>query len=196
MGHAIVKPYITFAEYLAGESAGDVKHEWFDGAVYAMSRGSPEHARLSARIVRLVGNSLTDCEVYSSDMMLYVSEAKLSTYADGSVVCGPLETISVKRDGKSLGEGVTNPTVIIEVLSDSTERYDREEKFGYYRQLPSLEEYVLIAQNERLIEVYRRPPDGRRRWACELGRAGETVTIHGATISVDALYGSAGDSTH
>src|SRR5262245_54347075 len=95
---------------------------------------TPEHARLSMRIGRLLGNVLTgDCEVYSSDMMLYVAEVKLSTYADASIVCGPLETITVKKNGRSLGEAVTNPTAIIEMLSESTERYVREEKFGYFR---------------------------------------------------------------
>jgi Uma2 family endonuclease len=94
MVDVIEKPYVTFAAYLEAEQRSDLKHEWFNGAVYAMSRGTPEHARLSARIVRLLGNALPgDCEVYSSDMMLYLSEAKLSTYADGTVVCGPLETI-------------------------------------------------------------------------------------------------------
>ena len=213
---ATVKPYVTFADYLEAEQSSDIKHEWFNGAVYAMSRGTPEHARLSARIVRLIGNALpTDCEIYASDMMLYLAEVKLSTYADGSVVCGPLETISVKRNGKSLGEGVTNPVVIIEVLSESTERYDREEKFGYYRTLSSLQEFVLVAQDEPMIEVFRRRPSGlsrrgsspptspglrapagspgwRDEWDCEPARAGGTVTIHGCTIAVDAIYGTRG----
>lgn len=191
MERAVARPYVTLADYLDRERDGDGKHEWFDGAVYAMSRGTPEHARLSARIVRLVGNALApDCEVYSGDMMLYVAEARLSTYSDGSVVCGALETVTVKRDGKSLGEGVTNPTVIIEVLSDSTERYDREEKFGYYRRLPSLQEYVLVSQDEPLIEVYRRPADGQGAWEYQAGRAGDTVTIHGASIGVSDVYGT------
>ena len=198
-----MKPYVTFSDYLEAERSSDVKHEWFNGAVYAMSRGTPEHARLSARIVRLIGNALPDdCEVYSSDMMLYVAEVKLSTYADGSVVCGPLETITVKRNGKSLGEGVTNPVVIIEVLSESTERYDREEKFAYFRSLPSLQEYVLVSQDDVAIEVFRRPASSplRRgspaisepgeRWECERARAGGTVTIHACTIGVDAVYGA------
>jgi Uma2 family endonuclease len=204
---AIPRTYVPFSDYLEAERSSDVKHEWFNGAVYAMSRGTPEHARLSARIVRLIGNALpADCEVYSSDMMLYVAEVKLATYADGSVVCGPLETITVKRNGKSLGEGVTNPAVIVEVLSESTERYDREEKFGYYRCLPSLQEYVLVAQDDVAIEVYRRPALGslRRsstppsmsgpgeRWECERACAGGAVTIHGCTIAVDAVYGARG----
>src|SRR5512146_2845562 len=116
MVDASVKPYVTFEDYFEAEQSSDVKHEWFNGSVYAMSRGTPEHARLSARIGGLIGNALpADCEAYSGDLMLYVAEAKLSTYADVSVVCGGLETITVKRHGKSLGEGVTNPAVSIEV---------------------------------------------------------------------------------
>jgi Uma2 family endonuclease len=186
----LARPYVTFAEYLEGERTSDIKHEWFDGSVYAMSRGTPEHARLSARIVRLVGNAIGDeCEAYSSDMMIYVAEVKLSTYADGSIVCGPLETVAVKKNGKSLGEAVCNPTIIIEVLSESTERYDREEKFAYYRRLRSLEEYVLVSQDEPLVEVFRRPSDASARWECSVGRAGGTVTIHGHVIGVDDIYG-------
>jgi len=188
------KPYVTFADYLEAERSSDVKHEWLHGAVYAMSCGTPEHARLSARIVWLIRGALpADCEVYSSDLMLYLAEVKLSTYADASVVCGPLETITVKRNGKSLGEGVTNPAVIIEVLSESTERYDREEKLHYYRTLSSLKEYVLVSQDERVIEVFRRPAQGspsNEGWRCEKAGAGGVVTIHGGPIEVDAVYGT------
>jgi len=188
------QPYVTFADYLEAEQASDVKHEWFNGSVYAMSRGTPEHARLSARIMGLMGNALpADCEIYSSGLMLYAAEVRLSTYADSCLVCGPLETIAVKRNGKLLGEAVTNPIVIVEVLSDSTERYDREEKFSYYRTLPSLEEYVLVSQDERLIEVFRRPAAGAPSndgWRGERARAGGIVTIHGCTIEVDAVYGA------
>jgi len=196
------KPYVTFADYLEAEQSSDVKHEWFNGSVYPMPRGTPEHARLSARITGLLGNALladcevysSDCEVYSSDLMLYIMGVKLSTYADGSVVCGPLETITVKRNAKSLGEAVTNPAVIVEVLSDSTERYDREEKFKYYGTLPSLKEYVLVSRDERVIEVFRRPAPSSPHydsWRCDRAGAGGVVRIHGCPIEVDAVYGSA-----
>lgn len=105
---------------------------------------------------------------------------------------------TVRRNGKSLGEAVTNPVVIIEVLSESTERYAREEKFGYFRSLPSLQEYVLVSQDEVAIEVYRRPASSslRRgasdRWDCEKAGTGGAVTIHGCTIEVDAVYGPRG----
>jgi len=198
MGAAFRRPYVTFADYLAAEQSSDVKHEWFNGAVYATSRGTPEHARLSAQVVWVIRNSLSsECNVYSSDLMLYVAEVQLSTYADATVVCSPLETITVKRNGKSLGEGGTNPTVIVEVLSESTERYDREEKFAYYRTLPSLQEYVLVSQDERAIEVFRRPSSRAftaalpgARWDSEIAHTGGTIAIHGCAIEVDAIYGA------
>jgi Uma2 family endonuclease len=189
MGDAIARPYVSYADYLQGERDGDVKHEWFDGAVYARSRCTPEHAWLEARVARLLGNALAgDCDVYSSSMTIYIADVKLSPYADASVVCGPLETIAVTKNGRSIGEGVTSPTVIVEVLSESTERYDREEKFGYYRRLASVQEYVLIAQDEATVEVHRRSAGGGR-WEVELARAGGTVSIHGVTVAVDELYG-------
>lgn len=178
----------TFEDYLVAESTSEVKHEWCDGVVYAMSRGTPEHARLTMRIARAVGNAMAkECEVYSSDAMLYVEAAKLATYADVSLVCGALETKTVKKNGRSLGEAVTNPVVVIEVLSDSTERYDRDGKFQAYKQLSSLREYVLMAEDERRVEVHRRGQGGV--WSCEMAHAGGSVTIHGATVAVDDVYG-------
>jgi Uma2 family endonuclease len=204
MVDAIVKPSVTFADYLEAEQSSDVKHEWFNGAIYAMSRGTPEHARLSAELVWMVRNSLPrECRVYSGDLMLYIAEAALSTYADASIVCGPLETTTVKRNGKSLGEAVTNPTVIFEVLSEATARYDREEKFSYYRALPSLREYVLVSQDEPMIEVFRRPIPGSpsqaaslatraHGWDYERALAGGAIAIQGRSIEIDTLYGSRG----
>jgi Uma2 family endonuclease len=178
---------VSFADYLIAEASSDVKHEWCDGVVYAMSRGTPEHARLTMRFARALGAVLDrECELYSGDAMLYVEAARLATYADVSVVCGPLETKVVKKNGKSLGEAITNPTIVVEVLSESTERYDRDGKFHAYKQLRSLEDYVLVSQEERRIEVHRRGVDGS--WTCVIGGSGDTVTIHGSAVSVDAVY--------
>jgi Uma2 family endonuclease len=176
----------SFEDYLVAEAASDVKHEWCDGVVYAMSRGTPEHARLTARMIQVLGAALEKtCSIYSSDMMLYVELARLSTYADASVICGALETKTVRKNGKSLGEAVTNPTILVEVLSDATERYDRDGKFQAYKRLASLEEYVLVSQDERCIEVYRLEGG---TWLCETGGPGASVTIHGVKISVSAVY--------
>lgn len=179
---------VSYEDDLLAETAGEEKHEWSDGVVYAMSRGTPEHARLSLRAGRLLGNALAkDREVYSSDPMIFVEEARLSTYADATVVCGPSDTKKVVKNGKAIGEAVTNPTVIVELLSDSTERYDRDGKFNAYRNLASFEEYVLVSQHERLVEVYRRDPAGS--WSVEVSRAGASFSVHGARIAVDEPYG-------
>lgn len=179
---------ISFEEYLEREAASsDLKHEWCDGVVYAMSRGTPEHGRLTAAMIAVLRNALAgQCVAYASDTMLYIEAARLSTYADASIVCGPLETKKVVKNGKALGEAITNPTVVVEVLSESTERYDRDGKFQAYKQLTSLREYVLVSQDERRIEVYRRADDGK--WSFEVGDTGGRVTVHGATIVVDDVY--------
>jgi len=187
MSNTAARHYTTFEDYLEAEQGSEQKHEWWDGVVHAMSRGTPEHARLAASITRIVGNALVDdCNVYSSDAMLYVEKVHLTTYADGSIVCGPVVTIAVQKNGRSLGEAIANPTVVIEVLSGSTEDYDRAEKFAAYRQLPSLHQYVLVAQDERRVEVFTRETNDT--WSCETGRASETIAIHGAQIRIDDIY--------
>lgn len=177
--------YVPYEDYLVLEASGDARHEWCDGVVYAMSRGTPEHARLVARILRALALP-EECEGYASDMMIYIELARLSTYADASVVCGAVETKKVMKNGRSLGEAVTNPTILVEVLSESTERYDRDGKFQAYKLLASLREYVLVSQDRPFIEVYRR---SGARWTCETAGPGERVTVRGAKLDVDLVYG-------
>jgi Uma2 family endonuclease len=177
--------FTPYDEYLALESASEVKHEWINGLVYAMSRGTPEHGRLSAAMVRALPQT-DECRVYSSDTLLYVERAQHSTYADASIVCGAILTRGAKdKNGKSLGEAITNPTVVVEVLSKSTEQRDRNERFVLFQQADSLEEYVLVSQDERRIEVRRRVG---RSWSSEIRGTGEVVLIHGSEIAVDAVY--------
>jgi len=176
---------VPFEEYLAMEAASDVKHEWINGLIYAMSRGTPEHGRLSAAMVRALPET-EQCRVYSSDTLIYIEKAEHSTYADASIVCGAILTRGARdKNGKSLGEAITNPRVIVEVLSKSTEHRDRNERFRLFQKLDSLEEYVLVSQDEPCIEVRRR---SGRTWISNTARGGETVAIHGAVISVDAIY--------
>jgi len=176
---ATASAHVKFEDYFEREAScgADVpRHEWFDGVVYAMSRGTPEHGRLTSSVTIALGNALPpDCQIYAADTMLYIPAANLATYADASVGCGPLETITVRRDGRSLGQAVTNPSVIIEVLSESTERYDRDGKFQLYKQITSLREYVLVAQDERRIEVFRRDHDWRGEVAGPEARFASTV---------------------
>jgi len=180
--------YVTFEDFLAKERESDTRHEWLDGVVYAMAGGTIEHGRLATNWTAALRMKLAgQCTAYSSDVMLYVRETNLATYPDGSVVCGPTDAQQVIRNGKVIGEAITNPTIVLEVLSDSTESYDRGEKFAHYIRLPSLTEYVLVSQDTRRIEVFRRPK-GRGHWQRESVGAGESVTLHGATLSVDELY--------
>jgi len=178
-------PMTPFDAYLEMESKSDLKHEWINGLVYAMSRGTPEHGRLSAAVIRALPQT-DECRVYSSDTLLYVEKAERSTYADASIVCGAILTRGAKdKNGKSLGEAITNPRVIVEVLSKSTEARDKNERFVVFQQLDSLEQYVLISQDERRVEIRARVG---RNWSSEIKVGGETVRIHGHDIAVDALY--------
>ncbi|WP_394840575.1 Uma2 family endonuclease [Pendulispora brunnea] len=176
--------YTSYEEYLELERDSVVKHEWLDGVVYAMGGGSFEHGRLAVNIQAALKNALAgECVVASSDVAIYVRETKFSTYPDGCVVCGPRE---LHRGERGIGEAIVNPVLIVEVLSKTTEKYDRSEKFAHYIRIPSLQEYVLVSQDEPCIEVYRRPKRGH--WQHEMARAGETLQLHGHPIAVDDIY--------
>lgn len=178
-------PQMPFDAYLELEATSDTKHEWINGLVFAMSRGTPEHGRLTAAVVRALPQT-AECRVYSSDTLIYIEKAEHSTYADASIVCGAILTRGARdKNGKSLGEAITNPTVVVEVLSKSTERHDRNERFVLFQKLDSLDEYVLVSQDERRVEVRRRV---ERAWTSEVRTAGQRISIHGLEIEVDAIY--------
>lgn len=165
--------------------ASGVRREWVDGCVYAMAGATPEHARLCGAMLAELRTALRGrCTVRDGSVAIHVSSSLAALRPDVSVVCGPLLKTVVERNGKTEGEAVTNPCVLVEVLSDSTERDDRSWKFRDYRTLPSLEEYVLASQDTRRIEVFRRTTN----WQCEVATSGEIVRIHGASLSVDAIY--------
>lgn len=176
---------MTYAAYLAAEEASDIKHEFLRGEVYAMAGGTPEHAGLSAAatselILALRGRP---CRVYSSDLRVRIDATDLSTYPDITIVCGSLETSEVDKNA------ATNPLVIVEVLSDSTEAYDRGEKFAHYRRIPSLREYLLISQHKPRIESYRRNAEGV--WMLAEAGVGERLTLaalDGVELDVDLIY--------
>lgn len=149
-------PRLTPAEYLARERAATYRSEYFDGEMFAMAGGSPRHSLICANVMRELGNGLKrrPCAVYDSNLRVQVSATGLYTYPDASVICGPLEFDDKHRDT------VVNPTLLIEVLSESTEAYDRGKKFGHYRQIPALREYLLASQEEPKIERFLRNQDG------------------------------------
>jgi Uma2 family endonuclease len=187
------KQGLTFAEYVALESASDVRHELVDGEMYLMTGGSPAHAFLSAKMSGLLLVALrgSPCRVFSSDLRVAAEQEGFATYPDVTVVCGKLETSPEDR------HGVTNPRVLVEVLSPSTEGYDRGGKFARYRRLPTLQEYVVVSQDRPLVEVYRRNADGT--WTMTEAGPGGVVQLSsvGATLSMDELYADVppGDET-
>lgn len=147
---------ITPAEYLERDRAAEIRHEYIDGRMVAMSGGTPRHSYLIQASGRELAIALRGrgCNVSVASLRLQVSQSGAYLYPDAMVIC----------NGAHLAEGtqdtVTNPTVIVEVLSNSTERFDRTGKFALYRQVPSLREYVLISQDEMLVEWYTLRDDG------------------------------------
>lgn len=153
MSTAAVKRY-SAAEYLAIERRSTERHEFFDGEIFAMSGGTGPHSRIVGNLIRALGNAIADgpCIVHTSDLRAYCPTG-LHTYPDVSVVCGELEYQDDSHDV------LLNPVVIVEVLSPSTEGYDRGAKFKHYRSIPSLEEYVLISQHSARVDHYARQQD-------------------------------------
>jgi Uma2 family endonuclease len=148
----------TIDEYVRSELTSEEKHEFQDGEILAMSGGSPEHSLIivntsSAIHIRLHGKP---CRNYESNLRIRIPSVRRYVYADGSIFCAALEYDSEDTSRQS----VTNPRVIIEVLSPTTEAYDRGEKFSHFRRLDSLIEYVLISQSEALVETYVRREAG------------------------------------
>ena len=151
------KRRLTSQEYLAIERKAAFKSEFFDGEMFAMAGASREHILIGGNTSRRLSEQLDerDCEVYQTDMRVKVSPTGLYTYPDGSVVCGKPEFEDAVLDT------LLNPKVIVEALSESTDGYDRGKKFEHYRNISSLSEYVLIAQDSPHVEVHTRQPDGR-----------------------------------
>jgi Uma2 family endonuclease len=146
------KPRYTPEQYLASERAAEHKSEYINGEIFAMSGASREHNLICVNLLRELSAQLLDraCEVYGSDMRVKVSATGMYTYPDVVAVCG--EPVFEESQVDTL----TNPTAIIEVLSPSTEAYDRGDKFAHYRRLASLQEYVLVAQDKMRVEHYER----------------------------------------
>jgi len=173
----------SYAEYVALDEVSNVKLEFLDGEIFAMAGGTPDHASLAMAVGGQLLSKLRDkgCRVFSSDLRVRVMSTKLATYPDVTVVCGPLE-----RDPESR-HTVINPTMIVEVLSDSTEGYDRGEKGEHYRTIPSLRVYMLVSHRRPSIEVWRR--EGGEWLHAEYGE-GEIVELSAveARLDVDEIY--------
>lgn len=148
-------PYISPQEYLQYERAGSSKHEYYAGEIFAMAGGSRAHNLIVGNLVTALNNCLreTNCQVFPSDLKVKAPRTGLYTYPDVTVACGDL----VFED--SVRDVLLNPLLIIDVLSDSTEKHDRGGKFQQYRCLNSLQEYLLVSQTRYHIERFTRQPD-------------------------------------
>ncbi len=160
-------------EYLAKEGWALYKSEFHDGEVFAMSGGSSYHNIICANVSRriLEGIDDKDCVGFSSDMKVEIEKSRSFVYPDASVVCGKIE---YKKDRTDV---VKNPLLIVEVLSSSTESYDRGEKFQKYQSLSSFKEYVLVSQKEPKIEVFTRQDDKTWLYYIAVGLEA-SITLH------------------
>jgi Uma2 family endonuclease len=182
----VARKRATYAEYVAFAETADLKHEYIDGEIVAMSGGTIVHGRLIGRVTALVGRALEGrpCVVLPAEVRVRIRAADRATYPDLFVV---RDAVEADPDDD---HAVVNPTVIVEVLSSSTADSDRGDKFAAYRRLRSLREYVLVSQKERRIDVYRR--DGRR-WNLDEYNAGETLQLEPISVElvVDEVYADA-----
>jgi len=179
----------SLREYLSFEASSNVKHEYLGGQIYAMAGGTPEHAALAAAFLgqlyaQLLGGP---CRPYDADLRVRVQATNVLTYPDVTVVSGP-----VQRDRED-PLATVNPTLICEVLSESTERYDRGAKFEHYKNLPLLKQYVLVSHRDRIVEVWTR--GDCEEWTRGVAREGEAIELSSirARIDVRELYEAAAE---
>ncbi len=154
----LAQKFITEEEYFELEENSEVKHEYFYGEIFAMAGAKNNHNLLVVNLTGILYNHFKSkpCYVYPSDMRVSVEKGKYYTYPDISIVCGKREFLDKNETT------LTNPNLIIEALSYSTEKYDRRKKFQSYRTIPSLNTYILVATDYKQIEVYSKT--GNNSW--------------------------------
>lgn len=174
-----------YADYVALEAESSTKHEFLGGEIYAMAGGSEEHSALAAEVLRALGNAVGErpCRVHTSDLRIYVEAAGLATFPDGAVICGELQQHTPSPAATAL-----NPTVLVEVTSDSSEHYDTDAKLEFYKTIPSLKDYVIVSHRERRITVHHRASDGSWTPRVAIARGGVEVESLGAELIVDTVY--------
>lgn len=182
MGAVEQIPRISFDEFLRLEELNASKHEWLNGIVYLMAGGTFEHGRLVDNLLVTLRQRLQGrpCQPYSGNFLVRTPSG-LGAYPDVMVFCG-----AIQGDAADPKRAATNPSVIFEVLSESTEEYDRGEKFENYKSIPSLEAYVLVHQDERKVEIFAR----REGWRSRTASAGQSLDVPAldVSLSIDELY--------
>lgn len=175
----------TYADYLAAEQTSEARHEFIDGVIVAMAGGSDEHNAICSRFGGLCMARLSGrCRHYSADQRFWIAATTRGRYSDGSIICGAPE--HPPHDGQA----TINPTVVIEVLSPSSEGDDEGDKRRDFQSLASLQAYVVAAQDARCIKVYRRDERGDWRPAPDEYRDGQSFDLPtlASSISVGELY--------
>lgn len=183
MGLPAGKPRWTVEQYLDMERLAEERHEFHDGEVLAMAGGTVKHALVVTNTSGEIRNALKGkpCRAYGSELKITLRETNSFVYPDVSVICG--EPIPDARDRNA--ESASNPKLIVEVLSPSTERYDRTKKFELYRTLETLEEYLLIGVEEPRVDAFFRQADGT--WAFDSWSGVEaTITLRSLGLSIPA----------
>lgn len=176
---ALARRRFTAQEYLALERTADHKSELINGEIYAMAGASFAHGRIALNVATALNRQTanTPCQTVGSDTRVEIAPTGAFVYPDVTVVCGE----PAFREG-ARPDTLTNPTLIVEVLSESTEAFDRGEKFAHYQRLESLQEYVLVSQTGPRVERFARQPDGQ--WL--LGTAaGLDANVHLASVGCD-----------
>jgi Uma2 family endonuclease len=172
----------TYADYLAAEQTSECRHEFFDGVIVAMAGGSDEHNAIAARLTRVLGNRETGtCRYYTADQRFWIESRRRGRYGDGSIICGPPE-----HPGHD-DQATVNPTVVIEVLSPSSEGTDDGDKRSDFQSLASVQAYVLVAQDQRRVKVYRRAGSEWRSDAYGDGDRFELPTLS-SPVDVAEIY--------
>ena len=174
--------HYSYDDYLRSLEGSELKLEFCDGVIYAMAGGTPAHAQLSASAIVVLGRVLPrSCRLATSDLKVRIEASDLSTFPDVSVVCGP--TVASPLDANA----ITNPTVLVEITSKSTEDYDRGDKLSHYKQLPSLQVVLIVSHRAHRVTRIARGPGG---WEEQEFRGGEQVVLETPAISfaVDDLY--------
>jgi len=173
----------TFDDYLRVEEDSVIRHEFLDGRIWAMAGGTPAHARICANVITLLNTALSTrrCSVYTTDLRIRVRATGLATYPDVSVICGhpDLDPDDPKR------HTALDPSLVVEVLSPSTEEYDRGEKLEHYQQIETLEEVMLVHHDERKIVLWRRTGS---RWNAAEYIDGTVPLALGCELSIAAIY--------
>lgn len=175
----------TEEEYLDREENAAERHDFIDGQIYLMAGSSYEHSVLCANMIRALGNACGEgCTVHTSDMRVRTASGRFY-YTDVSMVCGRPELLPPAKGRRTVT--LLNPLLIVEVLSASTEEEDRGDKFDHYRTIPTLQHYVLVAQNRAQVEHFSRAANGDD-WLLHVVRAGQKLRLPCGEFAIDPLY--------